>query len=282
MKKYVLLTPHTTAVDRVINLIDSLPPMPEHVSRLRKISSNPYSRFQDFQPLIEADPVLCADILHMANSAYYGLNRTIESVGEAIRYIGIKHLADYVSTFFSNRVLKKLFAKITDLSEYFKHSQAISLATKIVAKHAKKPIEYQDFCTVAGLLHDIGRLILLLISDKDRTKLLGHKWEDVTELVEKEKELTGVDHCYVGMKLCEKWRFSQKLQTSILYHHAPFGEHLYEESAFILLAHFISMTDFPEQQLAAVYEPATLARMNLTTEALFKSRQEYHSLSSSV
>ena len=259
----------------IIEHINKLPPMPANILKLRKICANPYSNFSDLTPIIDKDPGLCADILHMANSAFYGVGHKVVSANEAVRYIGMDHLVNFVSIQFSTRVIKKHFHGLRDLNNYFIHSQKISLAAKILAKMAAKNKKEQDFYQVSGLLHDIGRLVILYISDEETAKLIVDEWQFVINIVEKEKKYMGMDHCYIGMKICEKWNFPPLLQDTIEKHHSPLEGELCEEAAFILLAHFISMDNLPEEVLLSVYQQDILERLNLSHEAIINAKKKY-------
>ncbi len=262
-------------LDKIIALIDKLPPMPDNIVKLRRACANPYVNFNYLTPLLEEDPGLCADILHMANSVFYGINHRVETISEAVRYIGINHLVDFVSMSFSHKVIKKYFSGIKNLNDYFEHSRRISYATNILAKAAGKKSETLEFYTIAGLLHDIGRLIIMVISNEETIELLGGNWEDVVDLAKNEKEIIGVNHCYVGMEICNKWKFSEKLQNTILKHHTPFNGEFCEEAAFVLLAHFVSMIDFPEEILLTVYSNEIFSRMKLSSEDILDCREVF-------
>lgn len=262
-------------LDRIIELIDKLPPIPDNIIKLRRACSNPYTNLNQLTPLLEKDPGLCADILHMANSVFYGINHRVETISEAVRYIGFDHLVDFVSLSFSEKVIKKYFSGIQNLNDYFNHSQSISSATYVLAQASGKSREQIEFFKIAGLLHDIGRLIIIVISDEEYTELLGGRWEDVADLAKKEKEILGVDHCYVGLKICQKWHLSDKLQNTIFRHHTPVSDDFCEEAAFIFLAHFVSMVDFPKKLLQTLFPEDIYQRMNLSLETVMDCRNTF-------
>lgn len=260
-------------IDKVIALINQLPPMPDNIIKLRRLCSDPNVRFKDFIPIIEEDPGLCADILHMSNSAYFGVGHKVESIGEAVRYFGMSHLVDYISISFSDKVIRKEFSEIKDLNEYFKHSKIISTSTRILSKIAGKNIIDQEFFSVAGLLHDIGRLIILLVADLEIANIIGTDWMFIEDQVKKEEALLGLDHTIVGEKICEKWQFSNYLQEAIRRHHVPFNGTFYEQAAFILIAHFVSMKDFPIEMVFTILPEKNMQNMNLTKDKLAQARK---------
>lgn len=261
--------------NRILSIINRLPPMPENIIRLRQVCADPNASYKDIVPIIEKDPAFCTDILRMANSAYFGLSHTVESISEAIRYIGFNSVAEFVAISFSNKVLKSEFAKVKELDDYFKHSKEIATATKFLAKCAGKSAREQEFFTIAGLLHDIGRLVILLVSDKEAHKLLSHNWNHQFDRAEKEEDIFGTNHCEIGQEICSKWEFSDQLQEAVLRHHAPLKGELNQEAAYILLAHFISMRDFPAQSIINLYPIDVLEEIGLSYEKILDAQAMY-------
>ena len=262
-------------IEEILELIDEIPPMPENIVKLRQICANSNSSFKDIMPILEKDPGFCADILHMANSAYYAVNHRVESVNEAVRYIGFNSVVDLVSISFSNNIVKKYFSGIKNLNQYFTHSNQIALATKMLAKAAQKNTEEQDFYATTGLLHDIGRLIIMMVSDSEIRDLIGHSWQEHPDLITKETTIFGINHCVVGKRICEKWHFSQAMQDAILHHHAPLKHGLHKEATFILLAHFISMENMTCEQIFQLFPENVFEKLGLSLESLRKAKNLY-------
>lgn len=270
------MDPHQNViVERIVSVIDGLPPMPENVLEIRKTCSNPNASFRDLVPIIEKDPSLCADILHMANSAYFGFSHTVESISEAVRYIGFNGVADFVAVSFSRKAVHSNFSHIKNLDAYFAHSNAVARATRCLAKSGGRPIEIQEFYAVAGLLHDIGRLVILMVNDSAVRSFSDEMMSVYQDLPREEHELFGVDHCLVGKQICEKWQFSTELQAAILRHHSPISDPLCEAAAFIMLAHFVAMDDFPLQQVTAFYPPEINEQLGLNNETIIHARELY-------
>ena len=261
---------------KILECVEKLPPMPDSIITIRRLCANPDTSYTDLIPIMEKDPALCADILHLVNSAWYGLNHRVERVSEALRVLGLAALADFASVSFSNSIIRKHFIAIPNLGEYFEHSRQVSQATRILAINAGRSKADQEFLTVAGLLHDIGRLVILLAGDTQVRSLLGTDWKYVEDLHIKENELLGLNHCFVGKEISLKWNFSDKIQKAILDHHTPvIHDELSPDAALILLGHFVSMTDFPVEMLAGILTPELLEALKLSPEKLAKSRNDF-------
>ena len=267
-------------LERILTLIESLPPMPENILEMRRICANPNASFVDLVPIIEKDPGLCADVLRVANSAYFGVSHTVESVREAVRYIGFNSVVDFISVSFSKKALNDQFSAIRNLEEYFEHSNSVSHATRCLAIAAGKKPEIQEFYAIAGLLHDVGRLVILMVSDAQVRSFSDDMASYNQELLKDEYDVFGINHCLVGKQICEKWKFSKELQTAILMHHSPTKEPRSETAAFIMLAHFIAMDDFPISQVISFYPPEMMARLNLGADRIRKARELYFDVTS--
>lgn len=263
-------------LQEILSLIDSFPQLPDNIIKLKQICANQNSSFRDIVPIIEKDAGMCADILHMANSAYFAVSHEVESISEAVRYIGFNAISDFVTIAFSHRIINGEFKNVKNLDKYFKHSEEVAAATKCLARSAEKPAEYIEFFTIAGLLHDIGRLIILLVSDAKMRTFLGNSWDHKSDTDAIEKIIFGINHCEIGRMICEKWNFSQQLQRAVLNHHAPLKGEYSEEAAFILLAHFITMDDFPTEQIAKIYPRELLDQLNLSREKIYMARAMYN------
>lgn len=263
-------------LNEILSLIDSFPQLPDNIIKLKRICANPNTNFTDIVPIIEKDAGMCADILHMANSAYFAVSHEVESIKEAVRYIGFDAISDFVTIAFSNRIINGEFKNIKNLDKYFKHSEEVATATKYLAKSANKSPELIEFFTIAGLLHDIGRLIILVVSDTKMRNFLGNTWDHKSDTATIEKIIFGINHCEIGQMICEKWNFSYQLQKAVLNHHAPLKGEYSEEAAFILLAHFFTMKDFPTEEIVRIYSNDLLDRLNLSREKIYMARALYN------
>ena len=258
---------------RILALIESLPPMPENIMEIRRVCANTNASFRDLVPIIERDPGLCADILRMANSAYFGFSHTVESVSEAVRYIGFNGVADFVAVSFSRKAVGDHFSAIRNLEEYFAHSNNVARATRCLSKCAGKGTQDQEFYAIAGLLHDIGRLVILMVNDAQVRSFSDDMSSYNQELIEEECDTFGIDHCLIGKQICEKWSFSSELQDAILRHHSPIKEPFCDTAAYIMLAHFVSIEDFPVKQVVSFYPPEVNERMGLTAGMIRQARE---------
>jgi HD-like signal output (HDOD) protein len=169
--------------------------------------------------IIGKDPGLTANLLKLCNSAYYGLRRQVGSVREALLFLGNKTVATLAfATSMGNVLRSDLIAYGLNRQAAWRHSLATGVAaSQIAAAHGSK--EMKDRAFTAGMVHDIGKLLLnepLLKQDRQLDPGLRG-----LELMQVESEILGFDHCEAGAALATAWNFPPMLAAAILHHHQP-------------------------------------------------------------
>ena len=261
---------------QVAELIEVLPPMPENVSRLMETTIDSYNG--QVRMLIANDPGLCTDLLHLACNFCFGTGRIINTIDDAIEQIGTGPLVHLIAISYANKTIRKELAVLEHLDEYFAHSRDISLCCRILAELCQIPAHEREMCAVTGLIHDIGRLIMIVASDKHSVRLVGTSWDKMKSVARDEKEIMGLNHCEVGMQLCRKWHFSKLMQDGILRHHTPFVKNdLNYLGGLIFVSHFISSSDFTGQIISTTLGQELLEAMNLTEKQFLEAQQIYES-----
>jgi HD-like signal output (HDOD) protein len=264
---------------RIIGQVESLPPMPATAMRLRAAASDPNVGFARLVPLIEKDPGLCADLLHFANSAAYGVGHPVETVGEAVLYFGMDNLVEFILVSYSNRLVRESFGQLRHLEDYFVHSEQVSLACCLLAKEARLPRHDQEVCKVTGLLHNIGKLVLLLATRQWGGALLGAPWDERQVMVTLEEQRFGLSHCEVGARLCEKWQFPEKLLAGIRHHHRPVQDgRVIPLAAYVYLGELLVIDNLPMSIIMHDLSAEHLADLNLTEEKLVDARKAFASM----
>ena len=199
--------------------IRELPALPLVVTRVLKLVSEPNASVQDLNKIISSDVALASKILRLANSAYYGLSRQVSTITEAVVYLGfnmVKAMALSISVF---DVLKgrgscyKYFSR----EALWRHAIACGVASRIIARK----IKLVDLETVflAGLLHDIGKLVIDQYRNKEFKQILNLAEREHMLIMEAEQRIIGVDHTEVGYWLADWWKLPESLTSPILGHH---------------------------------------------------------------
>lgn len=204
-------------IQKVKALIDTTPPLSQTTSQLLATIGEPQHSLNDIVAIVETDSILTSLVLKTVNSSVYGLPHEIETVTEAVRYLG--------DTVVAGLALKSEKSDIynSDLSGYLAESDenwAHSLKTAIAARHFAKRFSEgtvkESVAYTAGIVHDIGKTLISGFLDTEQQDLLMQN-----EFIEMEKDLIGISHDYAGAMLADKWKLPQAIKEVIQYHHTP-------------------------------------------------------------
>jgi len=262
--------------DKVTEFIHRLPPMPGNVSELLNAANVQDMDDEELLAYVKHDPGLCADLLHLANTFSIRVEGHDDTIEEAVSSVGIKPLIQLVGVWYARNIIAKEFNLLDHLNDYFSHSQEISLACRAMSEILEADEHDCQVAYVAGLIHDMGRLAIILLSNRTTAPLLGTPCAMMNTIVDQEQKLVGMDHCRVGMQLCKKWNFSQLLQQAVLRHHSPLIESDFDHlGAIIFTAHFVACSDFTGDTLASMLPCELLNKLNLTPEGFNKIQQIY-------
>jgi HD-like signal output (HDOD) protein len=257
---------------RVAELIESLPPMPANVERLLLAAAR-HAGPEVEQQLVHDDPGLCFELLHLANSSCSDGCKLVETIPDAVDRVSLELLAQVIGAKYTRQIIEKHFAPMADLEAYFDHSQDISTGCHILAQTTGVDTHQREMLAVAGLIHDIGRLVIMLSANRLSAPLMGTSWDKMATITDDERNLLGMNHCDVGAELCRKWNFSPTLQEGVLRHHTPLrGEDFSFPGAMIFVAHFVTVSDFTGQTLVAMLPPELMDNLGVTPE-LFEQAQ---------
>ncbi len=197
--------------------IDQIPGLPAIVSRVIQITSDPESSADDLMEIISADQAYAVKILKMANSAFYGRVQEVVTLRQALMVIGFKGVRDLVmasAVFNSFRQLKRVEG--FDAVSFWRHGFLTGLAARMVARQLKQP-EGELF--VAGLIHDVGKLPIIMALPAEFTKIVRMTGGCGSENITAEKHLLGITHTDVAKRLFRRWMFPDRLVAAVQHHH---------------------------------------------------------------
>ncbi|MDY6844777.1 MAG: HDOD domain-containing protein [Thermodesulfobacteriota bacterium] len=170
--------------------------------------------------IIEKDQAIASKILTLVNSSFYGFRSKISSISHAVIVMGFNTVRNAI---LSVAVIQALSGEEAfegfDMRDFWRHSISVAVTSRHLAEMTR--LEPADNCFVAGLIHDIGKVIL----SQYFKELFGQVWTSVCEeglsFYESEKRLLPVDHAQIGAYLAKKWQFPKILVDAIDYHHTP-------------------------------------------------------------
>jgi HD-like signal output (HDOD) protein len=215
-------------VAHAIREISHIATLPEVTLRIVQLVEDPTSTAQDLNNVIARDPALCARILKVVNSAFYGLPGQIGSINRAIVLLGLNavkniSIAASLSKLFKGGQLTPTFSA----KDLWSHSIVVGTATKMLADRMRMGLSDESF--LAGLIHDLGIMVQM---QYDRHKLVeviervspppgADNPAPVADMLEVELQVFGATHQDFGAALCEKWKFPKSFVNVTGFHHQP-------------------------------------------------------------
>ena len=228
-------------IKSIIKKIDSLKPIPQVAHKIMSIIEDPESSLPDLSKVIEYDSSVTANLLKVANSAYFGRPGKFDSVHQAIVYLGMDHVVDLVLLSSGADNLKpEQSGYDLEKGDLWKYSVLSALIARELAE--KKSIDKPHLIFTASLLKDIGKVIL--------DQYVGDVVEEINTIVEEqhltfreaEKQVIGIDHAELGGMVAQSWNFSPEMVEIIQNHHHPQESTISEmESSIVYLADTICM-----------------------------------------
>ncbi|MBL0700354.1 MAG: HDOD domain-containing protein [Desulfosarcina sp.] len=197
----------------------TLPEISTIVSELNEVINDPQSSAEDIATVVNKSPSLAARLLKIVNSSFYGFQSRIDSISRAVAVIGTKEISSLAIGLSAISVFKDIPKEIADMHLFLKHSLACGLLARIIAAHNNIPQTEQLF--VAGLLHDIGRVVIYKDFSGQAAMLFRLCAGGDKLLYQEEKNWLGCKHTDVGKILLTKWNLPETLVHSVFYHHNP-------------------------------------------------------------
>ncbi|MCB0352973.1 MAG: HDOD domain-containing protein [Bdellovibrionales bacterium] len=253
----------------------TLPSMPANAQKAFEISTNPKAEPRDFVELLENDEALSARIIKIANSVYFDRGNGSKTIVEAVATIGTSELRSLLGA----NILSELFHSNHPLrAKLWKHDVYVALASRTLARNFAPDAAEEAF--LAGLMHDVGKLMLLQRVPAEYQKVVDTVGAHRT-FHRAEQETFPFDHTLVGHFIAETWRFGDTLTHAIRLHHEPW-ENLSLQTTpvtFIVkladnLIHRYWLDDFKSQSLRDYHAEELAAGLALTGKAENLSAEE--------
>jgi putative nucleotidyltransferase with HDIG domain len=206
-------------VKRITDSLISLPTLPTVIAKMLELVDNPKTSASSLSNLIMRDQVLTAKILKMANSSFYAFPRQIATVKLALVVLGFENVKEMALSLSVLNSFKGENNKHFDTSMFWQHSVSVGACTRMLARETCYRLAGEAF--VAGLLHDIGKVVLNQYLPKEFAEIQTMIFEGGRSCDEAEQEILGVTHAEVGAWLAERWNLPVILVEAIRYHQHP-------------------------------------------------------------
>jgi len=197
----------------VFERLTKLPPFHPAAMKLLNISGESETAMTEFEQVFKSDPALTADLLMVANSAAFGFRARVDNIRHALSLLGLERVRSLGFTIAMSIYVRNL-AGSDEVRLVWAHSTATAVIADVLGRLYNSPGIY-----TAGLVHDLGRLGLLLSVGKQYGDVLTKEFADMPESMKLEKVLFGVTHCEAGELVSRTWGFPESLQTCMANHH---------------------------------------------------------------
>ena len=215
----------------------TLPEIPSIVNELNEATADPHASANDISKIVVKSPSLTAILLKIANSAFYSFPFKIDNISRAITLIGSKEITGLALGISVMQVFKDISPKFIDMRSFLKHSLACGLVARILA--SQKNISQTEQMFVAGLLHDIGRLIIYKYFPDQAKNLFQMLTASSRSLYHAEGSYLRCRHPEIGRFLFKKWNLPKQLEDSMFYHHRPTNSQKPIEAGIVHIADII-------------------------------------------
>jgi len=193
--------------------------LPDVYLKVSQVLDNPASSMADIGRVISQDPALAARLLKIANSPFYGFPSRIDTIPRAVTVIGSDGLRELVLIASVSDIFTRMADKFIDMQIFWQHSTYCAIAARVLALQCG--VLSADALFVAGLLHDVGQLLILSkVPEMARGAYLRAMDADL-RLCDVEQEVLGFDHAQVGGELLRSWALPESLCDAIEHHHEP-------------------------------------------------------------
>ena len=205
--------------ERIVTSVLKVAALPAVAMKFSEAIRDPLTSNNDLENIISEDSALASKVLMLSNSALYNFPSKIDTISKAITIVGHKQLNELILSCSIVEMFKDIPQDVINMDMFWRHNIAVATTARILASYRREQ-NIEKFFT-AGLLHDIGKLILFVEAPQYATEVIKQHAEN-NELMHKvEKNVMGFDHAKLGAMLLKKWKLPDDVVSSVYYHHMP-------------------------------------------------------------
>lgn len=209
---------------RLLNEVEALPSLPTVYVELKQALDESESGSTDrVVEVVGKDPAIAARTLRIANSAFFGLRRQVDSIQHAIGLIGLVMLENIV---LSASVFRDFEAEdIPGFShnEFWRHSLACGMIAKVIEESRSRDRKRAEMAMLAGTLHDLGKLVFARFCHNTYAEVIADAQREELFISAREEEVLGVPHTVLGGRLADFWNMPAPIVEAIRWHNDPAG-----------------------------------------------------------
>lgn len=206
------------SVTEIVRQLQNLPTLSSVVTELLACVDQEDIDIATLARKVSHDQALTAKTLRFANSSFFGSQSRVTTIQQAISLLGLQSVRHLITATALAGHFPDGDCAGFDAGAFWRHSIATAVCCKVLAMHLHLN---QDFAFTAGLLHDIGRLVLVSRFPQQYAATLAYRKRLDCDLLTAERAVLGVDHVDCGEALAAHWNFSETIQKAIAGHHEP-------------------------------------------------------------
>ncbi len=220
-------------LEKIVRGVNDLPALPWVVSQVIRLTDDPNSTVKELNEVICQDQSMAAKMLRLSNSAYYGYSRRIATIIDAIGILGFDAIRNLALAASVHTILKReVKGYQIAAGDIWRHSIACAMSARAIARRVKYPSPDQAF--IAGLVHDIGKVILSVYVAEAYNGIIRRVRQERQPFSVAEEEVLGFTHAAVGARVAEKWNLPVDLVEAIACHHTPLSARKNPELAAVV------------------------------------------------
>lgn len=217
--------------------LENIRPFPATAARILEIAGTPDCDVKELTQLLECEPTVASKILAMANSPLFGVAREINSIAHSIVRLGFRSVAQLAVSVFSKQLFDEGDPGVADQRKrVFRQSLATATVAKLLSQ--KYRLASPDQAFLAGVMHDIGRLVYFDLVPETYVALLSDTPDG--ETTEAETKQFGIDHAQVGFECGRKWGLPSAINDAIAMHHHPIQDVPGELAKVLIVANYFA------------------------------------------
>lgn len=206
-------------LDQILDMVQSVPTLPEVAQELSRLAGDPNASAQDMAQVAEADSGLAAQILRVVNSSFFGFSRQISTIPQSIVVLGTHGVRNIALSITVSKLRPQIENQLTyfNIDEFWRHSLAVAIGARQLSRSLLICDPEEAF--LAGLLHDIGKLVMIECCPDRYQEIIADAAESNIPLHLLEESRLGFTHADVGFALCERWKIPDSVAYNVQHHH---------------------------------------------------------------
>lgn len=224
-----------TDLEAIVKRAKNLPALPQVTTKLLEVFDDSKSQAKDVGKIIEGDQSLASQILKQVNSPFYGFAGRISSLKHAVVIMGFNAVKNLAMGFSIAKMSRNGTVSVLDMETFWEHSLGVGVGARAIGKEIGYPCPEE--LLAAGLLHDIGKIILSDSFPGEYKKVLEEVKETEEEMYQTEKRVFGSSHAEIGEWFTRENRFPPILRDCVGHHHASSEQGLSQSDKAIKAIH---------------------------------------------